>query len=167
MGAVAALAWLAAPARAHADLASTCDQFASLITCAAADVGKPCQGGGSCYAVSCTTGTPIATNSLYKCGACPTVVPGADGGCTPSNVGSACGDGGACTDLPDFCITGSTGRFACATPPAAEPTGPPAGEGGGGGCDVSSPAPGAGLAAVALLGTGLAFLVMARRRRQR
>src|ERR1035438_6948179 len=87
---VAAMAW-AIPSRA--DIPPTCDTFDALITCAAADVGKACQGGGQCYAISCGTTSDM---TLYKCDACPAVVSAPDAGCAPSNFGTACGDGGTC-----------------------------------------------------------------------
>ena len=57
----------AAPA-ARADIPPTCDEtpVASLITCAAADVGKPCQGAGQCYAVSCSVTTPGAATTILQ-----------------------------------------------------------------------------------------------------
>ena len=202
---------------AAADLLPTCDQPSSLITCDAVDVGKPCQGGGMCYAMPCAN-IGAANGMVYRCDACPTVLPLPDGGCSPSNLGTPCSDGGTCSGVNGYC--GATTKFVCSIPAAARPTGPPAGEtggsgggsggssagagsagstgtgnagstgtgtagssaragsgggagtstttsGGSGGCDVSSPAPGAGLIAVVLLGAGVVFLLIARRRRSR
>src|SRR5437762_12887505 len=82
---------LLASAPVRADIPPTCDVEASLITCAAADVGKPCQGAGQCYAVSCTATTPGTSTTLYKCDACPTVLTATSVTCSTTNVGAACG----------------------------------------------------------------------------
>ena len=111
----------------RADIAPTCSAFDALITCDAKDVGKACQGGGQCYAVSCGTGMTV-----YKCDACPAILSAPDAGCAPSKFGTACGDGGTCSSTQAYCNTSST-KYICAGPTPAKPTGPPAGEGGGGG----------------------------------
>lgn len=121
---VVATAW-SVPSRA--DVAPTCSGFDTLITCDAKDVGKACQGGGQCYAVSCGTGM-----TLYKCDACPAIILAPDAGCEPSKFGTACGDGGMCSSTQAYCNTSST-KFVCAGPTPAKPTGPPAGENGGAG----------------------------------
>ena len=86
---IAATVW-SLPSRA--DIAPTCGAFDALITCDAKDVGKACQGGGQCYAVSCGTGMTV-----YKCDACPAILSAPDAGCEPSKFGTACGDGGMCS----------------------------------------------------------------------
>ena len=111
----------------RADIAPTCSAFDALITCDAKDVGKACQGGGQCYAVSCGTGMTV-----YKCDACPAILSAPDAGCAPSKFGTACGDGGTCSSTQAYCNTSST-KYVCAGPAPAKPTGPPAGEGGAGG----------------------------------
>ncbi len=121
---IAATAW-SLPSRA--DIPPTCDTFDTLITCAAADVGKACQGGGQCYAVTCGTTSAM---TLYKCDACPAVVSAPDAGCAPGNFGTACGDGGTCSPRQAYCNT-SAPKYICAGPAPAKPTGPPAGEIGG------------------------------------
>jgi hypothetical protein len=136
----------------RADIAPTCSAFDALITCDAKDVGKACQGGGQCYAVSCGTGMTV-----YKCDACPAILPAPDAGCEPSKFGTACGDGGMCSSTQAYCNTSST-KYVCAGPAPAKPTGPPAGEGGGGaggGAGGASATGGAG-AASATGGTGAA-----------
>ena len=133
-----ATAW-ALPSRA--DVAPTCGAFDALITCDAKDVGKACQGGGQCYAVSCGTGMTV-----YKCDACPAILPAPDAGCEPSKFGTACGDGGMCSSTQAYCNTSST-KYVCAGPTPAKPTGPPAGEtggAGGGGAGGASATAGAG-----------------------
>ena len=111
----------------RADIAPTCGAFDALITCDAKDVGKACQGGGQCYAVSCGTGMTV-----YKCDACPAILPAPDAGCEPSKFGTACGDGGMCSSTQAYCNTTST-KYVCAGPTPPKPTGPPAGESGGAG----------------------------------
>jgi hypothetical protein len=119
---VAATLW-SLPSRA--DVAPTCNAFDALITCDAKDVGKACQGGGQCYAVSCGTGMTV-----YKCDACPAILSAPDAGCEPSKFGTACGDGGMCASTQAYCNTSST-KFVCAGPTPPKPTGPPTGENGG------------------------------------
>ncbi len=125
---VAATAW-AIPSRA--DVLPDCTAFDALITCAEADVGKPCQGGGQCYAVSCGTGTP-PTMTVYKCDACAAILSAPDAGCAPSKFGTACGDGGMCSSSQAYCNTSSS-KYICAGPVPPKPTGPPVGESGGAG----------------------------------
>ncbi len=98
----------------RADVAPTCSAFDALITCDAKDVGKPCQGGGQCYAVSCGTGM-----TLYKCDACPAILSAPDAGCAPSTFGTACGDGGTCSSTQAYCNTSST-KYVCAGTHAAQ-----------------------------------------------
>jgi len=187
---------LAATPPARADIPPTCDQEALLITCAAADVGKPCQGAGQCYAVSCSATTPGTTSTEYKCDACPTVMPSNGAACSTTNVGTACGNGGMCTVLSSWCA-GAGSKYVCATPAPAQPTGPPAGEtgaagagggggaaggggaspsgtgggsgssGGGGGCAVIAGAPTTAGIAAGLMAIGLGLLALSRRRRAR
>ena len=181
----AATAW-ALPSRA--DIAPTCNAFDALITCAEADVGKACQGGAHCYAVSCDTGT------VYKCDACPAILSAPDAGCAPSNFGTACGDGGTCSSIQAYCNTSAT-KYVCSGPAPSKPTGPPVGGGGGagaggsgsagaggnggsgvaacpsckssGGCDVAPRAMGPGAIALGLLTAGMAALFYDRRRKRR
>ncbi len=89
------LAFSSAPSRA--DLLVTCGGLDALVTCAATDVGKECQGGGKCFARYCQNSPGATQMAVYKCFACPTIVGSPDGGaCLP--VGSACGgDGGTAT----------------------------------------------------------------------
>lgn len=180
------MAW-ALPSRA--DIPPTCNTFDTLITCAAADVGKACQGGGQCYAVTCGTTSAM---TLYKCDACPAVVSAPDAGCAPGNFGTACGDGGTCSPRQAYCNT-SAPKYICAGPAPAKPTGPPAGESGGAagsgtagssggagasgggagggskgdGCDVAPRATGPGAIALGLLIVGMAALFYDRRRKRR
>jgi hypothetical protein len=165
------LAISSAPARA--DILGECIAI-NLITCAATDVGKPCQGGGKCLAVPCSKAgaSPTAT-MVYKCDACPTIVGAPAGTCTLGNMGTSCsGDGGTgtCAIISPQCQT-ETGadKVSCQIPPTETPTGPPAGEGGSSsGCDVA-PKPttptaiGLGLVVVGLV----AFFVDRARRRSR
>jgi hypothetical protein len=167
--AIALLAW---SPMARADIPPSCDIEASLITCAAADVGKPCQGGGKCYAVSCVAGGSTTASTLYKCDACPTVLPPPDGGCSPANFGTPCGDGGTCSSISSWCAASS--KYVCSVPAAAQPTGPPAGEpasgtgtGSGGGCGIVSAVPTTAGIAAGLIAIGLALLAMGSRRRPR
>ena len=132
---VVATLW-ALPSRA--DVAPTCGAFDALITCDAKDVGKACQGGGQCYAVSCGTGMTV-----YKCDACPAILSAPDAGCAPSKFGTACGDGGMCSSTQAYCNTSST-KYVCAGPAPAKPTGPPAGESGAGGGSATGGTGGAG-----------------------
>jgi len=178
----------------RADVAPTCSAFDALITCDATDVGKACQDGGQCYAVSCGTGMTV-----YKCDACPAILSAPDAGCEPSKFGTACGDGGMCSSTQAYCNTSST-KYVCAGPAPAKPTGPPAGEGGGagggsasggtgvlgghsgaggtgvadcpackssGGCDVAPRVTGPGAIALGLLAVGMLALIYERRRKRR
>jgi hypothetical protein len=120
----AVVAW-ASPSRA--DLPPTCDYFDSFITCDAADVGKPCQGGGQCYAAVC--GNIGGGMTIYKCDVCPPISAAPDAGCAPGPTGTPCGDGGTCAYLEPYC--NSPSRYGCVGPAPAKPTGPPAGESGG------------------------------------
>jgi hypothetical protein len=186
----AAVAW-ASPSRA--DLPPTCDYFDSLITCNAADVGKPCQGGGQCYAAVC--GNVGGGMTIYKCDVCPPISASADAGCAPGTSGTACGDGGTCAHIEPYCNPPSS--YGCVGPAPAKPTGPPAGEsagasgarggggggagggagvggagvcpscGKGGGCDVAPRASGPGVIALGLLIVGALALVYDRRRKRR
>lgn len=152
---------------ARADIPPGCNVYDALITCAAADVGKPCQGAGKCYEVSCSNGGDSA--KLYKCDACPTIVTSPDE-CSPATLGQPCGtDGGGatCTTLPYHCAT--NGKFACQTPATAKPTGPPSGggaagtSGGGGkssGCDIAPNPPKPTMIGLGLVVLGLLFLVV-------
>jgi hypothetical protein len=181
----AVMAW-ALPSRA--DVAPGCDAFDALITCAEADVGKACQGGGQCYAIPCGTSTGM---TVYKCDACPAILSAPDAGCAPTTFGTACGDGGTCSTTPTYCNT-SAMKYVCRGPAPAKPTGPPAGEaggsGGGGGsaaggtagsgvadcpackssgCDVAPRATGPGAIALGLLIVGMVALFYDRRRKRR
>jgi hypothetical protein len=122
--AVLSLAVLALTAgAARGDVPPQCAAQDALITCAAADVGKPCQGGGQCYEISCANGY-MTGSKVYKCDACPTVVPSSNE-CAPSKFGQPCGaDGGTatCGYIPFHC---QNGKYECQTPATAKPTGPP------------------------------------------
>jgi hypothetical protein len=147
---------LAAAPAARADIAPTCDEtpVASLITCAAADVGKPCQGAGQCYAVSCSPVTPPTTTTAeYKCDACPTVVTTGSVTCSTTNIGTACGTGATCTVLSPWCA-GAAGKFVCAIPAPAQPTGPPTGETGAAGAGGASNSGAAGGGGTSATGAG-------------
>jgi len=162
---------LAAAPAARADIPPTCDQEASLITCAAADVGKPCQGAGQCYAVSCSATTPPTTaTTLYKCDACPTVVTNSTVTCSTTNIGTDCGTGATCMVLSGWCA-GAAGKFVCATPAPAQPTGPPTGGGssssGNGACTIGAGNETTAGIAGGLVMIGLGFLSLSRRRRSR
>jgi hypothetical protein len=179
---IGATAW-SLPSRA--DVAPSCDAFDALITCDAKDVGEACQGGGKCYAMPCNTNMTV-----YKCGACPTILVAPDAGCEPSKFGMACGDGGTCSSTTTYCPS-SESQFVCAGPTPPQPTGPPAGESGGagggtgagggggtgvavcpscksnGGCDVAPRATGPGAIALGLLAAGMLALLYDRRRKRR
>jgi hypothetical protein len=167
---------------ARADLLPSCaGTFDSLITCAAADVGKACQGGGQCYEISCFNGGGAASGKIYKCDACPTVVPSSDE-CSIPNLGQPCGDAGTatCNSRPNHCVT-SGSRFVCQTPATDKPTGPPgsgaagtgggaAGTGGGtsnsGGCDVVPSPPKPTAIGLGLLAIGVVLFFVDRLRRR-
>ncbi len=165
---------------ARADVLSTCDAYDALITCASADVGKPCQGGGRCYAITCGSGASTSTQTVYKCDTCPAILPAPDAGCQPSSFGTACGDGGSCSSIQPYCS--ATAKYVCAGAVGPRPTGPPTGEaadgsvpdGGacvcgskGGGCDVASSGTFPGALALGLLVLGAAALLFDRARRRR
>jgi hypothetical protein len=167
--ALAVLSAWSAPARA--DIPPGCNAYDALITCAAADVGKPCQGAGKCYEVGCSNGGD--GEKLYKCDACPTIV-GSSDECWEGNLGQPCGaDGGGavCKTLPYHCAR--NGKFACQTPATVKPTGPPAGSGaagksGGGkssGCDIAPNPPKPTMIGLGLVVLGLVFFAVDRRRR--
>ncbi|HVU51167.1 MAG TPA: hypothetical protein VHL80_10800 [Polyangia bacterium] len=170
--ALASLALAASPARA--DILGECSAITDLITCAATDVGKPCQGGGKCLALACSQGGPGSTATMvYRCEACPTIISVPAGTCTLTNMGTACGgDGGAgtCGIVSSECQT-ETGadKISCQTPSTEKPTGPPAGEGGSSsGCDIAPGPPKPAAIGVGLLAAGLlAFLIDRARRRSR
>jgi hypothetical protein len=138
--ALTALALWSPPSRA--DILGTCDAYDSLITCAATDVGKACQGGGRCFEMPCAATPGASTTKVYRCLACPTLIAAPSGTCTMSNFGATCGDGdggtGTCAVIGSSC-QGASGKFACQTPATAQPTGPPAGS-----IDGSSDASGTG-----------------------
>jgi hypothetical protein len=170
---IGATAW-SLPSRA--DVAPSCDAFDALITCDAKDVGEACQGGGKCYAMPCNTNMTV-----YKCGACPTILVAPEAGCEPS---------GTCSSTTTYCPS-SESQFVCAGPTPPQPTGPPAGESGGagggtgagggggtgvavcpscksnGGCDVAPRATGPGAIALGLLAAGMLALLYDRRRKRR
>lgn len=185
---------LAGPA-ARADIPPSCDSKDSLITCSATDVGKPCQGGGQCFEISCGVGT--TAGKVYKCDACPTIIATPADTCTISKLGMACsgadGGTGTCGVVSAYCA-GAGGKFVCQTPATATPTGPPstgaAGTSGGAagttgaagstgaagttgtvvksdsGCDVV-PKPGKPtLIGVGLVVAGIAFFLIDRARRR-
>ena len=153
---VAPIALLAWSPIGRADIPPTCDGEASLITCAAADVGKPCQGAGQCYTVPClVTGASPTTTTVYKCDACPTVMPSSGAACSTTNLGTACVNGGTCMVLSSWCA-GAGSKYVCATAAAAQPTGPPAGETGaaGAGGGASGTAGGGGASTTGTAGGG-------------
>jgi hypothetical protein len=172
--ALAALALWSPPSRA--DLLATCDGYASLITCAATDVGKPCQGGGQCFEMSCSSSPTASTpTKVYRCDACPTIVAAPAATCTLSNMGTACGDGdggtGTCAIISPWCQS-STGasKVSCQVPATAKPTGPPAGSSAGtsSGCDIAPKPPKPTTIGLGLIAVGLvAFLFDRARRRSR
>ena len=158
---------LASAPAARADSRPACYGATSLITCAAADVGKPCQGAGQCYEIPCSATAPNTV--FYKCDVCPTVLATSSVTCSTTNVGSPCGGGGYCMVLAPWCASPDLG-YVCARPGLLGPTGPPAGEtldGGDGACAVgaaagSTPGIAGGLAVI-----GLVFLSLCRRGRSR
>ena len=108
---------------ARADTPLPCSQLDSETTCAPADVGKPCPGGGTCVSVSCA-GAGGGSTTLNKCensGGSAGSGGGADGGAS-----GAGGDSG-----------GSGGSAGSAAPPAGGPT-PGVPETGGGLCAFTS-----------------------------
>lgn len=123
---------------ARADIPPSCDGESSLITCAAADVGKDCQGGGKCYQVRCSGSGTTTLEVVYKCDACPTVLADQSAGCAPSKFGMDCGGGGTCIYAPSYC--GNATQYICGIPATATPAGPPTTTGEGG----ASPTGGAG-----------------------
>jgi hypothetical protein len=159
-------------ASSRADLLPTCAQKDTLITCAAADEGKPCQGGGKCYAMPCSPSAGPVT-MVYKCDVCPTIVDSPDAGCSPSNIGTPCSDGGTCNGINSYCNPTPT-RFVCATPGTGKPTGPPgggndggtAGTGGSSGCEVAPRGPGPRAIGLGLLGLGTVLVFVDRMRRR-
>jgi hypothetical protein len=157
---------------ARADLAPTCDQIDSLVTCAATDVGKECQGGGHCFEMGCSSGSsPVM--KVYKCVACPTIIDTPAGTCTFNNSGASCsgadGGSGTCAVVSGVCNS-TADKAVCQVPSTETPTGPPAGStaGGGdsGGCDVA-PRPTEGSIGIGLLIAGFVFVVIERVRRRR
>jgi hypothetical protein len=115
----------------RADIPPSCDAESSLITCAATDVGKPCQGGGQCFEIACQNGA--SGMKVYKCAACPTIVAAPADTCTFAKLGMTCsGDGGTgtCGVVPAYC---NAGKLACQMPAQNVPTGPPTGGAGTGG----------------------------------
>jgi hypothetical protein len=131
---------------ARADIAPSCDSEMSLITCNATDVGKPCQGGGKCFEISCSSSAG-ASSKVYKCDACPTIIDTPAGTCGISNMGASCGDGdggtGTCGAIRYYCTTATSGKYPCHKPATETPTGPPsgaAGSGTGGGAGTSGAA---------------------------
>jgi hypothetical protein len=165
MLAIALLSCWSSPSRA--DLLPFCSQDTD-ITCAATDVGKPCQGGGKCFEVSCENGTE--PGKVYKCIACPPIVPAPSGSCTLGNMGTACGDGdggtGTCGAISPSCNTTSD-KYVCQGPAAAAPTGPPSGANSSGGCDVVPRPPKPGTLAIVLIVFGGVFLLVDRLRRRK
>jgi hypothetical protein len=171
-----AIAVLAAPA-ARADIAPACDSLSALITCAATDVGKPCQGGGKCFEMTCSsTAAGGGSMKLYKCDACPTIIETPAGTCGISNMGTSCGDGdggtGTCGAIAPHCVTATSGKYPCHKPATETPTGPPtsgtigsAGSGGGG-CDVAPRATPSAIG-VGLVVLGFIFVVVERVRIRR
>jgi hypothetical protein len=176
---------------ARADIPPPCGAGDAII-CAATDVGKPCQGAGKCFEVSCQSGG--APSKVYNCIACPTVVPALSGTCTTINMGTRCGDAdggtGTCGVVTPGCDT-TAGKFVCLIPAPAQPTGPPentgtSGAGGGtagtsasagssgaaganssGGCDVMPRPPKPGTLAIVLIVFGGVFLIVDRLRRRK
>lgn len=151
--AAALMAFWSAPSRA--DIPPSCDMESALVTCAATDVGQPCQSGGTCFEIMCSSGVGVGMK-LYKCDACPTIVAAPSGTCTISNMGTACGDSqgatGTCGAIRSWCNT-SADKYVCQVPPTTTTGGAGAGgaSGGGsageGGADASSGGAGGGGAA--------------------
>jgi hypothetical protein len=147
----------------RADVLGSCDALNDLITCAATDVGKPCQGGGRCVAIPCANGQLGAgTTMFYKCDTCPTIVAVPAGTCSYTNLGSTCatdggtdGGSGTCATISPHCQTDlGTGKLECQIPSTENPTGPPAGEtGGSGGASATGSAGATGTAGHSGAGT--------------
>jgi hypothetical protein len=98
---------------AAADVPPACDNFIDRVTCAQADVGKPCPTGGTCYDVQCAPGAGGANNHLYKCEVCPPLI---DGGTCAAQYGAPCADdAGTCRKAPAWCQVNVIG-FACLGP---------------------------------------------------
>jgi hypothetical protein len=178
---IAALLLTAWSAASRADIPPSCDAESSLITCAATDVGKPCQGGGHCFEIPCQSGA--SAMKVYKCAACPTIVEVPADTCTYAKLGMACsGDGGTgtCGVVPSYC---NTAKLACQVPAQNDPTGPPTGsagaDGGGstdggaagskssGGCDIAPNPPRPTAIGLGLLAIGVVAFAVARLRRRR
>jgi MYXO-CTERM domain-containing protein len=111
---------LGASSLAFADVPPTCSEFDNDVTCSAADVGKACSGGGTCYEVYCSSqsGGNGTQQNLYKCETCPTILDVDAGGadCTgpggSAAYGSTCaGDAGTCEKLPEYCPTPNTTTY--------------------------------------------------------
>ncbi len=157
---------------ARADLLSPCSSLEDGIICAATDVGKPCQGGGACLAMTCYNSTQTTSHQgmVYLCIACPQIVSVPTGTCTANNMGTACsGDGGAgtCGITPPACRTTGVDGYSCQTATTARPTGPPAGEGSSSGCDVVPKPTKPTTIGLGLIGIGLAVFFIDRARRRR
>jgi len=189
--AIAVVAGIVAASPARADLILSCSAYSSDITCAAADVGKPCQGAGTCFAFGCSSGSSMTYSMVYRCSTCPTIVAsdaGADGGtgCSIPNIGAPCAGGGICTDVPGPGNCNPTSnKYVCAIPyTGPEPTGPPAGENDAGadasvdgipyndlvpssGCDVAPRPSPESLIGLGLIVIGVAFFVVDRKRARR
>jgi hypothetical protein len=169
--ALAILVLWSAPSRA--DLFVGCGALDSLITCAATDVGKECQGGGTCFEMFCSDSPGSTQMTIYRCMACPTIVDA--GACSTSNLGSPCGaaDGGAtCGVVNTTCLSSTaTNKYLCQIPPAAQPTGAPLGDNktssGGSGCDIAPKPPKPGTIGLGLLGLGVVFFAVDKLRRRR
>jgi hypothetical protein len=169
--AAAALALWSPPVRA--DILGTCDTLSDLITCAATDVGKPCQGGGTCFGIPCAAGQlGQGATMVYRCDTCPTIVATAAGACTIANMGAACGSGdggaGTCAIISPQCqVATGAAEVSCQIPSTEKITGPPAGEGSSSGCDVVPRPPKPTTIGLGLIGIGLAVFFIDRARRRR
>jgi hypothetical protein len=161
---------------AMADVPPMCDQFSDRVTCAQADLGKPCATGGTCYEVHCAAGRPgiDPSQTLYKCEVCP---PPLDAGACSSTYGAPCADdAGTCRKAPAWCpppprppappVTG----IACygPTPELAPAAASPVADSDGG-CSVTMVSPVSWRVALPsfLLSAGAFALFFDRRRRQR
>ena len=167
---LAFLALRSAPSRA--DVFVGCGQLDALITCGATDVGKKCQGGGTCFQMFCSDSPGSTQMTIYRCMACPTIVDA--GACGTSNLGSACGaaDGGAtCGAVNTTCLSPTaTNKYLCQIPPTSQPTGAPPGDNktsSGGGCDIAPKPPKPGTIGLGLLGLGVVLFAVDKVRRRR
>ncbi len=65
--------------------------FCEPVACPTSEIGQPCEA-GTCTQATCRGPDDAGNSTSQTCGACIVPIPG----CTSSNLGAACGDGGTC-----------------------------------------------------------------------